>query len=97
MPEKIRVRCPFCGLTPFLDELAKTAEKPAEIRIFVLKFGGKKPAGTPAEGDMPVKKGRGSAPGYMELLDVTESVPGEVEKMREFFDERVELYQKEKE
>ena len=95
MAERIRVRCPFCGMHPFLEDLLKTAEeKPAEVRIFVLKFGGKKPA--VPNGEIPQKKGRGKAPGQMELIDITDQVPDEVKKFQVFFDERVVLYKKEK-
>ena len=80
--------CPLCGMMPFLENLEKTdKEKPAKVRVFLLKFGGKKPA-VPVEGGLYKKKGRGSAPGYMELLEVTEDYPEQVSKLSNFFEGR---------
>ncbi|MDZ4247125.1 MAG: hypothetical protein U1D67_08400, partial [Dehalococcoidia bacterium] len=46
---------------------------PVELKVFLLKFGGKMPAAE--TGEIPVKKGRGSAPGYMEMVEVTDLTP----------------------
>ena len=98
MPEKLRIVCPVCGMMSDLETLQETnTTKPAAVRIKLQKWGGKKPAGVPVEGALPVVKGRGSAPGYMEYVDVTEQVPDEVAKMEAFFNARIELYQAGKE
>lgn len=92
MPEKLRVRCPVCGSMPDLDQLAKTEEeKPARIRIFLQKFGGKMPADE-AVGVPYKKRKRGSAPGYMEYTDITDSSQEELAKLKEWFDKRVQEY-----
>ncbi len=89
--ERIRVRCPLCGMHPFLEDLEKAfQEKPAEVRIYVLKFGGKVPAED--TGQIPIKKGRGKAPGKMSMEDITELVPDEVQKFDKLFTQRVELF-----
>ncbi|MDP2727319.1 MAG: hypothetical protein Q8P59_07220 [Dehalococcoidia bacterium] len=94
MPEKLRIVCPICGMMSDLKQLQKTNESKApDVRILLQKWGGKLPAVAPVEGALPVKAGRGSAPGYMEYVDVTDSVPDEVEKVQKFFDSRIELYQ----
>ncbi|MDP2726280.1 MAG: hypothetical protein Q8P59_01950 [Dehalococcoidia bacterium] len=94
MPEKLRIVCPICGMMSDLEQLQKTSEnKPAEVRLKQQKWGGKLPAGVPVEGDLVTKKGRGSAPGYMVYEDITDQIPDEVEKVRKFFDDRIELYQ----
>ena len=95
MAEKIRVRCPVCGSMPDLDQLVHTEKnKPAKIRIFLQKFGGKVAAED--QGAMPYpKKKRGSAPGYMEYIDITDTSPEEVAKVKVWFDKRVAEYQKE--
>ena len=91
MAERLRVRCPVCGMHPFLEDLAKTAEeKPAEVKIFVLKFGGKMPV--VENGEIPVKTGRGKAPGYMEMVEVTDQVPEEVKKFEDFFKGRAQVF-----
>ena len=94
MAEKIRVRCPVCGSMPDLDQLVQTEEKkPAKIRIFLQKFGGKVAADD--QGDMPYpKKKRGSAKGYMEYIDITDASPEEVAKVKTWFDKRVAEYLK---
>jgi len=92
MAERIRVRCPVCGSMPTLPQLVQTEEeKPAKIRVFLQKFGGKVAAedqGAMAFG----KKKRGSAPGYMEYIDITDASPEEVAKVKTWFDKRVKEY-----
>lgn len=92
MAEKLRIRCPFCGMHPTLEVLDQTVkEKPAEVRIFLQKYGGKLPA--PVEGKAVYeKKGRGSAPGYMEWVEITGQVPEQVAAMEELFRARVKLF-----
>lgn len=92
MAERIRVRCPVCGSMPSLDQLVQTEQtKPAQIRVFLQKFGGK----VPAEdlGAMPFgKKKKGSAKGYMEYIDITADQPEEVAKVKTWFDKRIKEY-----
>jgi len=45
-----------------------------------------------AAGEGYKKKGRGSAPGYMELIDITGQQPDEVLQMANFFKQRIELF-----
>ncbi|KKK62084.1 hypothetical protein LCGC14_3007880 [marine sediment metagenome] len=92
MAEKIRVRCPVCGSMPNLDQLLFTEEnKPAEIRVFLHKFGGKLPVED--QGAIPLtKKKKGSAPGYSEYIDITDDQPEEVAKVKTWFDKRVAEY-----
>jgi len=92
MAEKIRVMCPICGMMPFLENLEQTAkEKPAEVRLYLMKFGGKLPVEKEKE-EVYKKKGRGSAPGYMVLTDITEQFPDQVKEIQKFFDARIEVY-----
>lgn len=92
MAEKIRIRCPICGSMPDLDQLTQTEEaKPARIRIFLQKFGGKVPADDQGD-ETYTKKKRGAAKGYMEYIDVTDDSPGEVAKMKQWFDKRIKEY-----
>lgn len=96
MAEKVRVRCPVCGLTPFLENLEQTVEeKPTEVRIFLMKFGGKVAAGTVPSSELEggyKKKKRGSATGYMEIIDVTDQQPDQVIQMEEFFKSRCQEF-----
>lgn len=90
--EKIRVMCPICGMMPFLENLEQTAkEKPAEVRLYLLKFGGKLAVVKATDEDYK-KKGRGSAPGYMELIDITDQQPQQVLQLAKFFKDRAELF-----
>jgi len=90
--EVIRVRCPICGALPTMPNLEAASTKPAEIRIIIQRFGGKKPA-VLTPGEIPSKTKKGGAPGFMEYEDVTESVPDQVESMKSFFDGRIKLYE----
>ncbi len=92
--EILRIRCPCCGMLPNLKVLEQTAnEKPAEVRIIVNRFYGKKPAGQ-TEIDVFKKKKRGSAPGWIEYEDITDQVPEVVAKMQTYFDKRIAEYLK---
>jgi hypothetical protein len=92
--EIIRVTCPCCGMMTDLEQIARAdAEKPAEVRLFVQKLGGKKPAETSPEAPYH-KKGRGKAPGYIEYQDITESSPEQVAKLRDWFEARAKQFLK---
>jgi hypothetical protein len=78
MKKFTRVRCPVCGMLPTLKNLDEAKERPAEIRIIVQRIYGKKKADK-SEGEFK-KKGRGSAPGWIEYEDVTDSMPEIVKK-----------------
>lgn len=75
---------------PTLENLEQTAaEKPAEVRIFIQRYGGKAKT---AEVDVELlykKKGRGSAPGFIEWEDITDTMPDSVKKMVEYFRDRI--------
>jgi len=93
MAEVTRVRCPICGMMPTLKNLADTAEKkPAQVRIFIQRIGGKKPVEM-VPGEIPKKTKKGGAPGNIDYEDITEKVPKEVQTMMAFFDKRIEEYQ----
>lgn len=97
MKEIVRVRCPVCGMMPSLKNLEQTEQtKPAKVRIFVQQMGGKLPA-VKEEGGIPVKHRRGSAPGKMIYLDITDQSPTQRKHMEEWFDNRISQYQKAKE
>jgi len=90
--EKIRVMCPMCGMMPFLQNLEQTVkEKPAEVRLYLLKFGGKLPAVKTTEEGYK-KKGRGTAPGYMEYIDITDQYPNQVLAIADFFKKRAKIF-----
>lgn len=69
MAERYRIRCPVCHMMPFTDDIQKLEdeEKAVEFGLFVLKFGGKVAGGPLPEGEIPVRKKRGSAKGAMSL------------------------------
>ena len=93
MAEKIRIRCPICGSMPDLAQLVQTEEtKPAVIRVFLQKFGGKVAAEDPGVALFQKNK-KGSAKGYMEYIDITDTSPEEVAKVKTWFDKRVAEYQ----
>lgn len=92
MAEKVRCLCPCCGMYPFLENLEQTAkEKPTEIRLYLLKFGGKLPA-TKVEAETCKKKKRGSAPGYMEMIDITNQYPNQVKMVQAFFEDSAKKF-----
>lgn len=62
MKEKLRARCPCCGMMADVDRFEGG---PHEVEVFIQRFGGK------VGGSGAI--GRGRAPGMMEYLDVTAS------------------------
>ena len=75
MIEKLRFRCPCCGMIADLDRL--NTDQPYKIQIFSQKFGGK------VAGD---QKGRGKAKGLMKYTNITRlsvDVVREIEEMIE--------------
>ena len=91
MPERIRVRCPICGQLPYVEQLEALSDESAEVRIFLHKWGGKKPVDQAAPPSY-VKKGRGSAPGFIETTDVTENSKDQVVYWAKFFLGRVRKF-----
>lgn len=92
MAERIRVRCPICGSMPTLPQLENTAKKwPAKLMLYLQKFGGKAPV-VAHEGIPTPGKKKGSAPGYMEYIDITETSAGELARLKPWFDRRVAEY-----
>ena len=75
MSEKLRFRCPCCGMMADLDRL--DTDQPYKIQVFSQTFGGK------VAGD---RKGRGKAKGLMKYTNITRSsvdVVREIEEMIE--------------
>lgn len=91
MKEIIRVRCPCCSMMTDLDRMAMADDTPAEVRLYIQKIGGKKPAEQGAEYK---KIGRGKAPGVNIYEDITDSSPDQVAKVAEFFKRRAEEFLK---
>lgn len=93
MAESLRVRCPFCGMHPRPDQLAKMAEEEPDpvVRLFLVKFGGKKPAEDNPD-EVPVKKGRGKAPGAVEWNEVTGEVPEQLVPFVGYFRDRAKKF-----
>jgi len=74
MTEKLRFRCPCCGMMADLDRID---HPPYKIQVFSQKFGGK------VAGD---RKGRGKAKGLMKYTNITRSnieIVREIEEMIE--------------
>lgn len=92
MAERVRIRCPACGMHPFLENLEKTFNElpPEEVKLFLLKFGGKVPA-EPA-GPGYEKKGKGSAKGYMEMIEITDDYPEQLQKLEGMLQSRMIAY-----
>ncbi len=78
MREKLRFRCPCCGMIADLDRLDTG---PYKIQVFSQKFGGK------VAGD---HKGRGKAKGYMKYTNITRLSVDAVREIEEMV-ERVYL------
>lgn len=70
MIEKLRFRCPCCGMVADVDRL----DQNYRIKVFLQRMGGK------IAGD---RKGRGKAEGFMEYEDVTKSHSEIVEEIRD--------------
>ena len=58
--EKLRFRCPCCGMMADVDRL--NTDRPYKIQVFSQRFGGK------VAGD---RKGRGKAKGLMKYTNIT--------------------------
>lgn len=86
MAEFLRIRCPFCQSMPNLPQLEKAEDAPADVRVFLVKMGGKLVVAK-EEGEYK-KKGRGKAPGIMKYVDVTKNEPEVVEQFKKYFAER---------
>jgi hypothetical protein len=80
-------------MMPDLNNLTKAAGEPAEVRIYVSRFWGKKPMPEPPPEELQKKRKRGSAPGWIEYEEITDKVPSQVKEMIAFFDQRIKLYQ----
>ncbi len=71
MIEKLRCRCPLCGM--IFDESKLNSSSPYKIQVFLQKFGGKV-AGN--------EKGRGKAKGVIKYLNVTKDYPDIVKEIK---------------
>jgi hypothetical protein len=72
MAEKIRFKCPCCGMVSDLDRLD---DGPYKIKVYRQEFGGKVPG---------ERHGRGRARGLMKYTDITSSsveIQREIEEM----------------
>ncbi len=79
MIEKLRFKCPCCGMVSDVDRL----KRKWRIKVFIQRFGGKVTVGV---GKHTVK-GKGKAKGFMEYVDVTKSRPDIVGEIMEKIDE----------
>ena len=77
MREKLRGRCPCCGMIADLSRF--NSPTPYKIQIFLQKFGGKVFGGK-VPGD---NKGRGKAKGFIKYTDVTKSRSDIVKEIKE--------------
>lgn len=87
MMEKIRVRCPICGMMP---ELERVKEKPVyQIEAYLQRFGGRLPSKPESE---PIKPKRGPKPrrgiGFMEYNKLDD--PKLIDEARKLFLEHIE-------
>jgi len=74
MIEKLRFKCPCCGMVSDVDRL----DRKWKIKVFIQKFGGK------VAGNF---KGRGKAKGLMKYVDVTKSRGDIIKEIEEKIDE----------
>ena len=69
MPEKLRFRCPCCGMVADVSKLESS--EPYPLEAFLEKYGGKRPL---TREDRKARKGlrlgSGSAPGIIEYWDI---------------------------
>ncbi len=65
MVEKLRFRCPCCGLVADVDRLS---EGPYKVQAFLQSFGGKVSG--------MKHPGKGKAPGFMRYEDITKTEQG---------------------
>jgi len=86
MKEKLRARCPMCGMIFDLDRL--DSDGPYPLELFIQRFGGKLPLSDDEREDRKGKPfKRGSARGFMEY----EKIEGEkLEELKLLVDRRVE-------
>lgn len=84
MKEFIRLRCPFCGSMPYPAQIDNTDQKDPEVRIIVMKIGGKAPATGIEDGEYK-KGGKGSGKGIIEYTDVTDQHQDMVEQYTQWF------------
>ena len=75
MIEKLRFRCPCCGMMADLDQL--NTDQPYKIQIFSQKFGGK------IAGNY---KGRGKARGLMKYTNITRTSAKIVQEIKEMIE-----------
>ncbi len=66
MAERIRVRCPCCGMMANKKNFQST---PYKVEVYLQTFGGKVPGAGP-------RKGKGKAPGLMEYRKITNTKAG---------------------
>ena len=77
MPEKLRFRCPCCGMVADVSNL-ETGE-PYRLEAFLEKYGGKRPlTKEDRKARKGLKLGSGSAPGIIEYqnIEVTDELKG---------------------
>jgi hypothetical protein len=91
MAERIRASCPMCGMRPFIEQLEAIENEEPVVRLFMLKFGGKK-AVQHVEGETYKKIGRGKAPGAMEMIEITDTNKAELVKWQDWFIQRAKTF-----
>ncbi len=76
MAEFLRIRCPICNSLPNLKQLENAETSDHEVRVWLVKMGGK--VAVPKEEGVYIKKKQGGAAGVMEYIDVTDTHPEEL-------------------
>jgi hypothetical protein len=86
MAKFLRIRCPICNSLPNERQLEKAvATGTRKVEIWEVHMGGK--VVVPKEEGDYKKKGKGSAAGLMEYIEITGSSPDIVEKYKKLFSE----------
>jgi hypothetical protein len=68
MTQRIRVRCPHCGM---MSDLEHFKDGPYDVQVFLQTFGGKVPGDRKGKGS-----GKGSGAGVMEYEEITKTAQG---------------------
>lgn len=90
MAEKLRIRCPCCGMMTDQDQMGRVEGEKAAVRVYLQKFGGKLPLNVPLGPGYKTSK-RGGAPGYQEYIDITDT-SSDLPQFEAWFTARAEAF-----